>query len=219
MTVKRKKNPNKTKYIKARNPNQQLYIDSLNENIITIGSGDAGVGKTWLSIAVAIDHLLAGKVKKIILTRPAVEAGEKLGFLPGGLEDKMLPYLIPLFDALKDFISKEQLDKFMAEEVIEIAPLAYMRGRTLSNAFVILDEAQNTTTIQMKMFLTRLGEGSKMAVNGDPSQIDLPPKINSGLVEVLKKLNNTKDIGIIKFSEDDVVRHPLVTEILKKYKE
>jgi phosphate starvation-inducible PhoH-like protein len=161
--------------------------------------------------------LVAGRVNKIILTRPAVEAGENLGFLPGDLKEKVDPYLRPLYDALHDMLPSENVEKLFESGVIEIAPLAFMRGRTLSNAFIILDEAQNTTSVQMKMFLTRLGEGSKMAINGDPGQIDLPTKMTSGLVQALELLKNINDIAIVHFTEDDVVRHHLVGKIIRAY--
>lgn len=212
VTLKTKKT-----HIKPRSQNQKRYIEALKKYDLVFGAGPAGTGKTYLAVAVAAAALVSGEVTKIILTRPAVEAGENLGFLPGDLKEKVDPYLRPLYDALYDMFPAEQVESLMETNVIEIAPLAYMRGRTLSNAFVILDEAQNTTAIQMKMFLTRLGEGSKMAINGDPGQIDLPPKATSGLVQSLEFLKNIEDIGIVHFDEQDVVRHPLVAKIIKAY--
>lgn len=212
VTLKTQKNT-----IKPRNHNQKLYIDALKKHDLVFGAGPAGTGKTYLAVAVAIEALITGKINKIILTRPAVEAGENLGFLPGDLKEKVDPYLRPLYDALYDMMPAERVEHLMQENIIEIAPLAYMRGRTLSNAFVILDEAQNTTAMQMKMFLTRLGEGSKMAINGDPGQIDLPSKVTSGLVQSLEFLKNIDDVSIINFTEDDVVRHPLVAKIIRAY--
>jgi phosphate starvation-inducible PhoH-like protein len=203
--------------IKPRTPNQKLYIEALKNHNMVFGAGPAGTGKTYLAVAVAVAELVAGRVSKIILTRPAVEAGENLGFLPGDLKEKVDPYLRPLYDALHDMLPAENVEKLLETNVIEIAPLAFMRGRTLSNAFIILDEAQNTTAVQMKMFLTRLGEGSKMAINGDPGQIDLPPKVTSGLVQALELLKNIDDIAIVHFTEDDVVRHPLVAKIIRAY--
>ena len=203
--------------IKPRTHNQGLYIQALKKHDMVFGLGPAGTGKTYLAVAVAVNHFLSGKVKKIILTRPAVEAGENLGFLPGDLKQKVDPYLRPLFDALTDMLPIDLFEKMMESEQIEVAPLAFMRGRTLSNAFVILDEAQNTTQTQMKMFLTRLGEGSKMAINGDTSQIDLPHKTPSGLVQATAYLKNVDTIGFVEFTDDDVVRHPLVSQIIKAY--
>jgi phosphate starvation-inducible protein PhoH and related proteins len=212
VTLKTRKNN-----IKPRTENQKLYIEALKKHDMVFGAGPAGTGKTYLAVAVAVAELVAGRVKKIILTRPAVEAGEHLGFLPGDLKEKVDPYLRPLYDALHDMLPVDNVEKLMETNVIEIAPLAYMRGRTLSNAFIILDEAQNTTATQMKMFVTRLGEGSKMAINGDPGQIDLPPKVTSGLVQSLEILKNIDDIAIVTFTEDDVVRHPLVAKIIRAY--
>lgn len=212
VTLKTRKNN-----IKPRTPNQKLYIEALKNHDMVFGAGPAGTGKTYLAVAVAVAELVAGRVNKIILTRPAVEAGENLGFLPGDLKEKVDPYLRPLYDALHDMLPAENVEKLLETNVIEIAPLAYMRGRTLSNAFIILDEAQNTTATQMKMFLTRLGDGSKMAINGDPGQIDLPQKVTSGLVQSLELLKHIDDIAIITFTEDDVVRHPLVAKIIRAY--
>jgi phosphate starvation-inducible protein PhoH and related proteins len=204
-------------HIKPRTPNQKLYIDALKNHDMVFGVGPAGTGKTYLAVAVAVAELVAGRVNKIILTRPAVEAGENLGFLPGDLKEKVDPYLRPLYDALYDMLPAENVDKLIETNVIEIAPLAYMRGRTLANAFIILDEAQNTTATQMKMFLTRLGNGGKMAINGDVGQIDLPQKAISGLVQALEIIKNIDDIAIVTFTEDDVVRHPLVAKIIRAY--
>jgi phosphate starvation-inducible PhoH-like protein len=181
--------------------------------------GPAGTGKTYLAVAFAVWMLKTGQIEKIILTRPAVEAGERLGFLPGDLKEKIDPYLRPIYDALNDMLPFSEVLKKIESGFIEIAPLAFMRGRTLSNAFIILDESQNTTSIQMKMFLTRLGENSKMIINGDLSQVDLPSGTKSGLRESIKILNNIKDIGFIKFDEKDVVRNPLVSKIVSKYDE
>lgn len=212
VTLKTRKNN-----IKPRTVNQKLYIEALKSHDMVFGAGPAGTGKTYLAVAVAVAELVAGRVNKIILTRPAVEAGENLGFLPGDLKEKVDPYLRPLYDALYDMLPAENVEKLLETNVIEIAPLAYMRGRTLSNAFVILDEAQNTTAAQMKMFLTRLGHGGKMAINGDPGQIDLPPKVTSGLVQAIELLKNIEEIAVITFTDEDVVRHPLVAKIIRSY--
>ncbi len=197
--------------------NQVKYLDAIEENPLTFGVGPAGTGKTYLAVAVAVKELKKGEVKKIILTRPVVEAGESLGFLPGDLKEKVDPYLIPLYDALYEMLGLESTQTLIEKGIIEIAPLAYMRGRTLENAFIILDEAQNTTTSQMKMFLTRLGFGSKMIVTGDPSQVDLKHNVRSGLRAALSILRNIEDIKIIEFERLDVVRHPLVQNILERY--
>ena len=197
--------------------NQVKYLDAIEENPLTFGVGPAGTGKTYLAVAVAVKELKKGEVKKIILTRPVVEAGESLGFLPGDLKEKVDPYLIPLYDALYEMLGLESTQTLIEKGIIEIAPLAYMRGRTLENAFIILDEAQNTTTSQMKMFLTRLGFGSKMIVTGDPSQVDLKHNVRSGLREALSILRNIEDIKIVEFERLDVVRHPLVQNILERY--
>jgi len=203
--------------ISARTPAQAAYIKALRENDLIFGLGPAGTGKTYLAVAAAVDMLMTGQVSRIILSRPAVEAGERLGFLPGDLKDKVDPYLRPLYDALNDMLPSEQVLKRLEKGDIEVAPLAFMRGRTLSHAFVILDEAQNTTPVQMKMFLTRLGEGSRMAVTGDLSQIDLPRGTRSGLSDALETLAGVDGIGMIQFSEADVVRHPLVMRIVHAY--
>ncbi len=205
------------KPIKCKTVGQKKYVDVMKKNTITFGVGPAGTGKTYLAVAIAVNALKAKQVEKIILTRPAVEAGEKLGFLPGDLQEKVTPYLRPLYDALQELLGMDSYAKLMERGTIEIAPLAYMRGRTLNNAFVILDEAQNTTREQIKMFLTRLGEGSKMVVTGDLTQIDLPKGLTSGLRHAIKVLKDIEDIGIIRLNERDVVRHPLVQKIVKAY--
>ena len=207
----------KGKPIKAKTLGQKKYIEAIKENTIVIGVGPAGTGKTYLAVAMAVSAFRAKQVNRIILTRPAVEAGEKLGFLPGDLQQKVDPYLRPLYDALFDMLGAESFQKYQERGNIEVAPLAYMRGRTLDDSFIILDEAQNTTPEQMKMFLTRLGFGSKIVVTGDITQIDLPDGKKSGLVEVIKILKNVDDIQTCKFSEKDVVRHKLVQDIIKAY--
>lgn len=203
--------------IKAKTVNQQKLVQSVRENDLVFALGPAGTGKTFVSVALAVKALKNKMVKKIIITRPAVEAGENLGFLPGDLKEKIDPYLRPIYDALNDMISYEKLKFYMEREVIEIAPLAYMRGRTLNNAFILLDEAQNTTPMQMKMFLTRMGPDSKMIVTGDTSQIDLPHNQKSGLKEAVRILNQTKGIGFVELNERDVVRHKLVRDIIEAY--
>jgi phosphate starvation-inducible PhoH-like protein len=205
------------KILRARTVGQQRYIDIIKENTIVIGVGPAGTGKTYLAVAMAVKAFREHKIKKIILTRPAVEAGEKLGFLPGDLQDKVDPYLRPLYDALFDMFGAESFARYMEKGIIEVAPLAYMRGRTLDEAFIILDEAQNTTSEQIKMFLTRLGNDSRMIITGDITQIDLPDPKRSGLVEALKILKGIDDIGVHRFTEKDVVRHKLVQDIIKAY--
>lgn len=205
------------KVLRARTVGQKKYVDAINNTTIVIGIGPAGTGKTYLAVAMAVKAFREHKVRKIILTRPAVEAGEKLGFLPGDLQDKVDPYLRPLYDALYDLFGAESFARYMEKGIIEVAPLAYMRGRTLDEAFIILDEAQNTTSEQIKMFLTRLGNESKMVITGDITQIDLPDKHKSGLVEAVKVLRGIDDIFIHKFSEKDVVRHRLVQDIIKAY--
>jgi len=203
--------------IQGKTPNQRKYLQTIADKTLSIGVGPAGCGKTYLAVAHAVVALQTHQVEKIILTRPAVEAGENLGFLPGDLQQKVDPYLRPLFDALSDMIGTEKMATLMEQGVIEIAPLAYMRGRTLNDAFVILDEAQNTTKAQMKMFLTRLGFGSKMVVTGDVTQVDLPREQDSGLLQVLTVLAGIKDIGICRLSAEDVVRHRLVESIVHAY--
>lgn len=209
----------KKRYIYPRSATQAQYINEMMQNELVFGLGPAGTGKTYLAVALAVSMMLEGAVDKIILSRPAVEAGENLGFLPGDLKDKVDPYLRPLYDALYEMLPAEQVDKKLALGEIEIAPLAYMRGRTLSNAFVILDEAQNTTPMQMKMFLTRLGENSRMVVNGDLSQVDLPRGVISGLKDAIDTLKGVGNIGSVTFSASDVVRHGLVAKIVKAYEE
>ena len=203
--------------IKARTPNQQQLIDVYNQNDMVFAVGPAGTGKTYLSIALAVKALKDKTAKKIILSRPAVEAGEKLGFLPGDMKEKIDPYLQPLYDALEDMLPQVKLQDMMEKNVIQIAPLAFMRGRTLSDAVVILDEAQNTTPAQIRMFLTRMGWNTKMIITGDMTQIDLPKTQKSGLVEALQILNNVEGIGIVNLTGKDIVRHKLVTRIVNAY--
>ena len=205
------------KILRARTVGQKRYVDAIKNNTIVLGIGPAGTGKTYLAVAMAVKAFREHKIKKIILTRPAVEAGEKLGFLPGDLQDKVDPYLRPLYDALFDMIGAESFARYMEKGIIEVAPLAYMRGRTLDEAFIILDEAQNTTSEQIKMFLTRLGNESRMVITGDITQIDLPEAKKSGLVEAIKVLKGIDDIEIHRFTEKDVVRHRLVQDIIKAY--
>ena len=200
-----------------RSKKQKEYVRSLKTNQIVMSLGPAGTGKTYLAVAVALSMLLEKKVERIILSRPAVEAGEKLGFLPGDMKDKIDPYLRPLYDSLHDLLDYDKIQRKIESGVIEIAPLAFMRGRTIKNSFAILDEAQNATEIQIKMFLTRIGENSKLVVNGDPSQIDLPNKNQSGLVKSQSILKDIKEISVINFDHQDVVRHPLVTKIVEAY--
>ncbi|MEM6884489.1 MAG: PhoH family protein [Verrucomicrobiota bacterium] len=197
---------------------QKKYLDLIIQNDLTFGIGCAGSGKTFLAMAMAVQALRQNEVQRIVLTRPAVEAGEALGYLPGDLQEKIFPYLRPLYDALYDMVDLEEIQKLMDKGVIEIAPLAYMRGRTLANAFVILDEGQNATTEQMFMFLTRLGQNSKCVVTGDPTQVDLPRNAKSGLVEALQALEDTKGIGFMWFEERDIIRHELVGKIVEAYK-
>ena len=201
----------------ARSLMQASYIRALKTSTLTFGIGPAGTGKTYLAVAEAVEKLNTGEIERIILSRPAVEAGEQLGFLPGDLKEKIDPYLRPLYDAMGDCMYKDKIEKLIQREKIEIAPLAFMRGRTLSSSYIILDEAQNTSSIQMKMFLTRLGNGSKMVITGDLSQIDLPMPAKSGLIEALNITKKIEDISQVTFSEKDVVRHPLVSEIVKSY--
>ncbi len=200
-----------------RTRKQKEYVKALKNNQIIMSLGPAGTGKTYLAVAVALTMLLEKKVERIILSRPAVEAGERLGFLPGDMKEKIDPYLRPLYDSLHDLFDYDKIQRKIESGEIEIAPLAFMRGRTLKNSFAILDEAQNATRTQIKMFLTRIGENSKLVVNGDPSQIDLPNKSNSGLIESQKILKNINEISIINFDHNDVVRHPLVTKIVEAY--
>jgi phosphate starvation-inducible protein PhoH and related proteins len=203
--------------IAARTAGQALYVKAMREHELVFGLGPAGTGKTYLAVAAAVDLLMTGRVERIILSRPAVEAGERLGFLPGDLREKVDPYLRPIFDALNDMLPADQLSKRLGTGEIEIAPIAFMRGRTLARAFVILDEAQNTTPVQMKMFLTRLGEGSRMVVTGDPTQVDLPPATKSGLADALEALEGIESVALVRFTERDVVRHPLVARIVGAY--
>ncbi len=205
------------KPIAARTDNQQKYVDAIRSHDIVFGVGPAGTGKTYLAMAMAVSALRDGLVERLILTRPAVEAGEKLGFLPGDLQDKVDPYLRPLYDALYDMVDYEKLQRLFQQRVVEVAPLAYMRGRTLSNAFIILDEAQNTSPEQMKMFLTRTGAGSKVVVTGDVTQVDLPSGKASGLVHAQEVLKGLPGIGVIHFQPQDVVRHKLVQTIVRAY--
>ena len=208
---------NRGRTIRPKTANQKRYVDAIEDHTITFGIGPAGTGKTYLAMAMAVAALQAKKVNKIVLTRPAVEAGESLGFLPGTLSEKIDPYLRPLFDALHDMIDIDSIPRLMQSGIIEVAPLAYMRGRTLNDAFIILDEAQNTTPEQMKMFLTRLGFGSKMVVTGDVTQIDLPNGQNSGLKIVRDILKEIDDIAFLELTAEDVVRHRLIGEIVKAY--
>ena len=206
------------KIVRSRGGNQQSYIKNINKYEINFGIGDAGTGKTYIAVAAAVEALLSDKVQRIVLIRPAVEAGEKLGFLPGDLSQKVDPYLRPLYDGLYEMLGIEKTTKLIEKEVIEVAPLAYLRGRTLNNSFIIMDESQNTTVEQMKMVLTRIGFGSQAVINGDLTQIDLPKHITSGLDHVINVLKETDGIGITRFSSNDVVRHPLVRKIIDAYK-
>lgn len=208
---------NRGRQIKAKTLGQWQYVETIRKSFITLGIGPAGTGKTYLAVALAVAALKKKEVERIILTRPAVEAGEKLGFLPGDMQDKVDPYLRPLYDGLYDMLGTETFQKYLAKGTIEVAPLAYMRGRTLNDAYIILDEAQNTTPEQMKMFLTRFGFGSKMVITGDITQIDLPGGKSSGLKDAARILRDVPGIGVIKFSEQDVVRHEIVGSIIKAY--
>jgi phosphate starvation-inducible PhoH-like protein len=208
---------NRGRTIRPKTANQKKYVDAIDENTITFGIGPAGTGKTYLAMAKAVAALQAKKVNRIILTRPAVEAGEKLGFLPGTLSEKIDPFLRPLFDALHDMIDVDSIPRLMQTGVIEVAPLAYMRGRTLNDSFIILDEAQNTTPEQMKMFLTRLGFGSKMVITGDVTQVDLPNGVRSGLRIISDILQDIDDISFMELTAEDVVRHRLIGDIVKAY--
>ncbi len=205
------------KQVEPRTEAQKAYVKNLFQNELAFGIGPAGTGKTYLAVAVGVTMLIGGHVDKIVLSRPAVEAGERLGFLPGDMKEKVDPYMQPLYDALNDFLPAKQVEKLIAEKRIEIAPLAFMRGRTLANAFVVLDEAQNATTMQMKMFLTRLGEGSRMVITGDRSQVDLPKGQTSGLMDAERILDGLKGISFNYFTAKDVVRHPLVARIIEAY--
>ncbi len=203
--------------IKARTPNQKLLVESVKKNDVVFAVGPAGTGKTFISVALAVQALKNKEIKRIIITRPAVEAGENLGFLPGDLKEKIDPYLRPIYDALDELIPSEKLRFYQENRVLEIAPLAYMRGRTLANAFILLDEAQNTTPMQIKMFLTRLGPDSKLIINGDRTQVDLKPNQTSGLDHAIGILKNVKGIGYVELNEKDVIRHNIVKEIIKAY--
>ncbi|UNM06393.1 MAG: PhoH family protein [Holosporaceae bacterium] len=211
----RLKTENRT--IMPRSKRQAEFVQLLQQKDLIFGLGPAGTGKTYMAVAVGVSMLVSGQVDRLILSRPAIEAGERLGFLPGDLKEKIDPYLRPIFDALHDMLSPQTLEKLMASNIIEVAPLAFMRGRTLSHAFIILDEAQNTTEMQMKMLLTRLGENARMVITGDGSQIDLPHPHNSGLTDAVHRLKDVPDIGFMRFEEEDVVRHRLVKSILKAY--
>lgn len=208
---------NRGRQVKAKTMGQLNYLETIKNNVITIGIGPAGTGKTYLAVAMAVKALKNKEVERIILTRPAVEAGEKLGFLPGDLQEKVDPYLRPLYDALYDMLGMETFQKYSTKGVLEVAPLAYMRGRTLNDSFIILDEAQNTTQEQMKMVLTRFGFGSKMVVTGDITQVDLPFGKSSGLANAAKVLADTEGIGIVRFAETDVVRHEIVAAVIRAY--
>ncbi|MCC6745672.1 MAG: PhoH family protein [Acidobacteria bacterium] len=212
-------NPSGKKQVTARSANQRRYLEMIEQNDVVFGIGPAGTGKTYLAVAMAVHALFMKRVNRIVLTRPAVEAGEKLGFLPGDLQDKIDPYLRPLYDALFDLVDYEKISKMLEKRVIEIAPLAFMRGRTLADAFIILDEAQNTTTEQMKMFLTRIGLGSKAVITGDLTQIDLPAGRRSGLIEAERIMRGIEGIEFVTFTDRDVVRHRLVQMIIRAYEE
>ncbi|WP_448584658.1 PhoH family protein [Thermocrinis sp.] len=207
------------KAIVPKTENQKKYVKAIRENDVVFGIGPAGTGKTYLAMAMALAYLKENKVNKIILTRPAVEAGEKLGYLPGTIAEKVDPYLRPLYDALYDMVDYDKASYMLGRNIIEIAPLAFMRGRTLNDAFIILDEAQNSTREQMKMFLTRIGFGSKVVITGDITQIDLPKKEESGLIEAMKVLDKIEGIGFVKFGQEDVVRHPIVARIIRAYED
>jgi phosphate starvation-inducible PhoH-like protein len=219
LTEQKRINPSGRKQVTARGPNQKRYLEAIENDDIVFGIGPAGTGKTYLAVAMAVQYLMSKSVNRIVLARPAVEAGEKLGFLPGDLQDKVDPYLRPLYDALFDLMDYERVTKFLEKRVIEVAPLAFMRGRTLADAFIILDEAQNSTSEQMKMFLTRIGFGSKAVITGDVTQIDLPSGRKSGLVEAQRVVSGIEGISFIQFDERDVVRHQLVQMIIKAYDE
>ncbi len=207
----------KTKKVHPRTPGQSEYIKSIGEHDLVFCTGPAGCGKTFLAVAMAIHALRTEQVRKIVLVRPAVEAGEKLGFLPGDMLAKVNPFLRPLLDALSSLLDFEQVNRYMDNDIVEVVPLAFMRGRTLDNTFIIMDEAQNTTVTQMKMFLTRMGMGSQIVVTGDTSQIDLPPDISCGMTDAMTRLQNIKGVGIVKLKNEDIVRHRLVGEIVKAY--
>lgn len=205
--------------VMAKTGGQDEYLRAMHEKSVTFAAGPAGTGKTFLAVGTAVQYLLGGQVERIVLVRPAVEAGEKLGFLPGDLKEKIRPYLLPIYDALRVFLGPARLERYLSSEVIEIAPLAYMRGRTMESSFMILDEAQNTTPEQMKMFLTRLGTSSRAVVTGDPSQIDLGVGKISGMVHAMRVLRNVREIAFVELTPRDIVRHPIVVEIIKAYGE
>lgn len=205
--------------VKPRTPGQSTYVDAIRAHDLTLCSGPAGCGKTYLAVATAVEAYRAKLIRKIVLVRPAVEAGESLGYLPGDLKEKLNPYLRPLLDAINEMVDFDQVKFLMEQEVIEVIPLAYMRGRTLNQAFIILDEAQNATVAQMKMFLTRMGRGSKVVVSGDTSQVDLPPGVTSGLRDAIQRLGAIEGIAVIKLHESDIVRHPLVQRIVTAYEQ
>jgi phosphate starvation-inducible protein PhoH and related proteins len=206
-----------TGVVRARTPGQQRYLDCIDQHDVVFALGPAGTGKTYLAVAKAIEAMKAGSVRKLVLVRPAVEAGEKLGFLPGDFQAKVDPYLRPMHDALQDLLDTRTRLRWLESDAVEVCPLAYMRGRTLNHAFVILDEAQNTTVPQMLMFLTRLGEGSRMVVTGDPSQVDLPGNVSSGLQDAVRKLTDVDGVGILRLGAQDIVRHPVVSRIVTAY--
>jgi phosphate starvation-inducible PhoH-like protein len=208
-----------SRYVRPRTDGQGRYVRAMREHDLTVCVGPAGTGKTWLAVGMAVSWLRQGQVKKMVLVRPAVEAGERLGFLPGGVEAKVNPYLRPLFDALNDMMEPEQVKRYMENDIIEIVPLAYMRGRTLNQAVIILDEGQNTTVPQMKMFLTRMGHGSKIIVTGDVTQVDLPKQTRSGLMDAIHRLRDIDRIAIVYLDESDIVRNPLVQQILRAYED
>jgi phosphate starvation-inducible PhoH-like protein len=208
-----------SRYVRPRTDGQARYVRAMREHDLTICIGPAGTGKTWLAVGMAVSLLRQGIVKKIVLVRPAVEAGERLGFLPGDIAAKVNPYLRPLFDALNDMMEPEQVKRYMENDIIEIVPLAFMRGRTLNQAVIILDEGQNTTVPQMKMFLTRMGNGSKIIVTGDVTQVDLPKQMRSGLIDAAHRLRNLEQIALVYLDEHDIVRNPLVQQILRAYEE
>jgi len=210
---------NASRRVKPRTEGQAAYIEAIRTHDLTLCSGPAGCGKTYLAVATAVEAYRAKAIRKIVLVRPAVEAGESLGYLPGDLKEKLNPYLRPLLDAINEMVDFDQVKFLMEQEVIEVIPLAYMRGRTLSQAFIILDEAQNATVSQMKMFLTRMGEGSKVVVSGDTSQVDLPSGVTSGLKDAIQRLNSIDGVAIIKLQESDIVRHPLVQRIVAAYEQ